>query len=1375
MFYHLLTRLCLALAACLMLGAAPAQAQSTTDEDEGFLTRLIQDNLSGAGRVVDIQGFRGALSSRATLERMTIADDDGIWLELTGAVLDWDRSALLGGRLQVQELSAETLVIRRIPEGDGASTEAPGFAIPDLPVSVNIDRFDIGAITLEDPLLGERVDLTAQGSAALAGGGMDVDLAITRTDRDGRFAIDAAFDPEAEALALDITLTESEGGLAAKLMDLPGLPSVDLTIAGTGPLDDYRAELDLTTDGTPRLGGFVALQGQEDGGRRFTADLGGDITALAAPDYRDFLGTDIGLVVEGLRSADGALDITQLDLTSAALNLGGQIAVDAEGAPERFDLAGELVSPQGESRVTLPFGEGISLARADLSLQYDRSVSEAITGRIVAEAPDASGLSADQLALNLDGTLTPTDSDLNLRFDAAGLSTGDAALAQALGRAIEGAAHVTWGEDAPLRIADLSLTGESFSLKGDAILDQGEEQAALNITGRAELPRLANFAALSGTDLRGAASLSIDIDAQLPSGVARVQAQGDVQDLALGVDQLDPLLAPPAQLKLDVTRGTDGIELTVLRIGNEEIELTASGAIGDSDGAIDYALRLENAGIFTGAESGPLTLDGAVRRIDRGLRVTARGAGDELATGVDAADKLLSGRSSLAFSLFAGDDRLLLEEALITTDELRLEASGDLSAPQRQVEFSARLANSALFTGGEAGALEVDGTLTQQEGRNRVSLTGGGTDLGIGTPMVDNLLEGRTDLLVELVQGEGLLRLDRARVENDALTLSASGNLVDGARDVTLTGTLNNSARPFGGRAGPLNLSATARQDGADYVLSLDADGQAIGIGTPAVDDLLPGTSTLELRARYTGDGALEVSRAEFDGVALSASASGVVADGGADLDLSARLDDVARLTPGLSGPVTISGSANAGAEATALNLSLTGPGGSQARATGQVGLPGGRVALEIEGTAPLALANAFIAPQSLGGMARFDLTMQGAPGLEALSGRISTTDARVVIPSASVVVERIAGDIALSGGQARLNITADYGGGAVRVTGPVGLSTPYSAGLDIAVQNVLVERDGLVSTRLDGALRVAGPVTGGGRISGRIGLRDTELRIPAGGFGGQETIPDIRHLGEPADSRTTRRRAGLTDADTTSAEGSGSGSAGLGLDVLVAADDPIFLRGRGLDAELRGQLRLQGTTSEIRPVGQFELVRGRLDILTKRLDLAEGRLVMAGAFEPVIRLVAASTSGEYVIQIILDGPAGEPEVTFASTPELPEDEILSQLFFGRDLNSLSPLQAARLAVAVAELTGRGNGGVVGKLRENAGLDDLDIAQTEDGETALRAGKYINDNVYTQTEVTSSGETSLSINLDISDNVRAKGSVSSDGDTGLGLFFEKDY
>lgn len=1445
------------------------------EEDEGFLTRLIQDQLSDAGRAVDITGFRGALSSRATLDRLTIADDDGIWLDLRDAVLDWNRTALLRGRLEVNSLTAGSIEVLRAPKSDDTpAPEASGFSIPELPVSVNIGEIRADRVTLGDSFLGETVELRLSGSAALEGGGMDVDLDVVRTDKDGRFVLDAAYDPAAETLAVNLDLTEPEQGLAAKLMGLPGLPSVELTVAGTGPLDDYRADINLDTDGAPRLDGSVTLAAVETGGRRFTADLGGDVTALIAPDYRDFFGTDVALVASGLRGDDGAISLDAFQLDSAAMRLNGTAELGADGLPRKFDVTGDISREDG-TPVILPFGSDIAVARTDLEATFDAEAGDAMTGAFTIANFTMPGYSAGSLQLIMDGSIRlngTTAVAADVSFTAFGVDAEDEAVAQAIGEEITGSTRIDWTSGQPLMVRDLTVDGVSYGATLDAAFETADGTSILRAEGRAEARDLAAFAPLTGTDLRGAADLAIDVNADLLGGSFRIVAEGGTEGLALGIDQVDPLLAPPATLRLDAERGTGGLTLTTFEIRNEELEASASGTLASESGTISYSARLANAGIFTGADSGPFAVAGTLEQREDGLHVTATGGGDNLALGIAPVDRLLEGGLTLDLALVAGE-RILLEKANILSEEAEIRADGELTAGARGVDVALLLKNSALFTGGTAGPLSLDlraeeqgdywqvtatgggrdigigndtidplfagstevdvaaligtrlllqkaeisnpqlnlsarGELTEgaraidatgrlensaiftggtagpldlvarvtQEGQDvLVNLTGTGQDLGIGNDTVDPLLRGETNLRVALVAGERIL-LREARVTNGQLEVSASGELTEGARAIDATGRLENTAIFTGGRAGALELKATARQDGTAYVVSLDGAGQDIGIGTPAVDDLLRGRSAVALRARIDGSNVV-LQQFAFDGTAIDASASGAVAGETVDLALNARLDNIARLTNGLSGPLLVQGTVGQQNGETRLNLRADGPGDSTVGVTGLVGLPGGRVALDIDGQAPLALANAFIAPQSLAGFAGFDLRLDGVPGPEALSGRVEIRDARLVIPEAQQIIENINGTIAMSASRAELTLGADLGGGTIRISGPVRMDAPYEASLVARIANVRVERSGLVSTVLNGEATVSGPLTGAGRITADIGLSDTELRVPSGSLGGLEAIPEITHVAEPSGSRLTRERAGLIgdDAADTDPGRDRSGGGGLNLDIVVRSADSIFVRGRGLDAELRGFIRIQGTTSDPQPTGQFDLVRGRLNVLTKRLDLAEGRLSLAGSFEPTLRLVAENRGSEYTIQVVIDGPASEPTVSFISQPELPEDEVLAQLFFERDLSSLSVLQAAKLAAAVAELTGRGNGGVVSRLRDNFGLDDLDIGTTDEGETSLRVGKYLSDNVYTDAQVLSTGETNLSINLDISQHVTTKGTVSSEGETSLGIFFQKDY
>ncbi len=289
--------------------------------------------------------------------------------------------------------------------------------------------------------------------------------------------------------------------------------------------------------------------------------------------------------------------------------------------------------------------------------------------------------------------------------------------------------------------------------------------------------------------------------------------------------------------------------------------------------------------------------------------------------------------------------------------------------------------------------------------------------------------------------------------------------------------------------------------------------------------------------------------------------------------------------------------------------------------------------------------------------------------------------------------------------------------------------------------------------------------------MGGTIALGETELRIPESGLGGSAPIPPITHLGETAAERRTRIAAGLGPAET----GSG-GSQSIGLDLTISAPGRIFLRGRGLDAELGGTLRIGGSTANVIPAGRFDLIRGRLAILGTRLDLTDGSATLQGNFDPYIRLLATSRSGGYTIGVSMIGRISAPEISFTSTPALPEDEVLAQLLFGRSVSALSPVQLLQMADAAASLAGGSSqSGIFATLREGLGLDDLDLQTDAEGNAALRAGRYLSENIYTDVVIDQDGNTGASLNIDLTPDITARGTFSTDGTSRLGVFFERDY
>ncbi len=223
-----------------------------------------------------------------------------------------------------------------------------------------------------------------------------------------------------------------------------------------------------------------------------------------------------------------------------------------------------------------------------------------------------------------------------------------------------------------------------------------------------------------------------------------------------------------------------------------------------------------------------------------------------------------------------------------------------------------------------------------------------------------------------------------------------------------------------------------------------------------------------------------------------------------------------------------------------------------------------------------------------------------------------------------------------------------------------------------------------------------------------------------------------------------------------------------------MSAPQRVFIRGRGLDAEVGGSLDIGGTTARPIPTGRFELIRGRMALLGRQLEFTEAEVRLGGDLVPSLFMVATSQTAEIDARIEISGPANAPELAFSSSPELPEDEVLAQLFFGKSVQELTPLEVAQLVAAINTLTG-GGGGLFGSLREGIGVDQLSVAQDEDGNTEVTAGRYLTDDIFTDVTVNAEGNTRIDLNYEISPSLRARTGFDNDGDARLGFTFERDY
>ncbi|MDG4719461.1 MULTISPECIES: translocation/assembly module TamB domain-containing protein [Thalassospira] len=230
-------------------------------------------------------------------------------------------------------------------------------------------------------------------------------------------------------------------------------------------------------------------------------------------------------------------------------------------------------------------------------------------------------------------------------------------------------------------------------------------------------------------------------------------------------------------------------------------------------------------------------------------------------------------------------------------------------------------------------------------------------------------------------------------------------------------------------------------------------------------------------------------------------------------------------------------------------------------------------------------------------------------------------------------------------------------------------------------------------------------------------------------------------------------------------------------LDVKVDIPRRLFVRGRGLDSEWGGALEITGTTDEPIIVGQLAALRGQLDIIGKTFVIKDSKITFAGGSppDPMLDIKGVYSTTDLEVTAGFEGPASDPELVLTSNPSLPDDEILSQVLFGKSQGSLSAVEAVQLASAVNELSGGGGGlDIVGSVRRFIGADVLQVGGGENG-PEVKVGKYLADGVYVGTKAGSSpGSSGVEVEIEVTPNISVT-SETTEIDSKAGVQYRLDY
>jgi len=245
-------------------------------------------------------------------------------------------------------------------------------------------------------------------------------------------------------------------------------------------------------------------------------------------------------------------------------------------------------------------------------------------------------------------------------------------------------------------------------------------------------------------------------------------------------------------------------------------------------------------------------------------------------------------------------------------------------------------------------------------------------------------------------------------------------------------------------------------------------------------------------------------------------------------------------------------------------------------------------------------------------------------------------------------------------------------------------------------------------------------------------------------------------------------------------------------LNLTLDAPNQVYVRGRGLDAELGGRVVFAGTASAPFPQGAIHLRRGTFSLAGQSLNLTEGTIDFAGGplTNPSLKFVATAGNATLTSTLTISGSVRDPKITLSSVPDMPQDEILSQLLFNTAKSRLNPFQIAQIAAALASISGVGPsvGDPLGGVRSALGLDQLSVGSDASGGTALQAGRYLAPGVRVGASQSATGTgTQATVQIDLTKGLKLEttvgsgsasatpGVAGSSNGTGVGLKYQFEY
>ena len=1024
-----------------------------------------------SGGTVSVQGLSGRIPYSLRAQRVELRDDDGAWLVIEDAIIDWSPFALLWNRADVDRFEARHVQILRLPLEDDEPS--------DTSFAVDVRALSIALLETTAEISKTPARVALQGAVRYESlDAWSTNLVASRLDASGVYRARASLADGVLTGTADIE--EPPAGLVAGLLGLNDVGPIEVHVTGSGPRNANAIALTLVA-GPLRASGqglidLIARTAQLD----FSAEapemaLRPDLAwqSLAAEGQLrgsfDTPDVNANLNVQNLRIQTVSVDGVTASVTGRTGNVGfdaSLVGLRLPGSePDMFARA--PISARGTIEVRTPARPfSVSLSHPLLNVEATGTAGDARHTQATITVPRLAPF-ADRGDIDLDGRATLT--------------------------------------------ATIDQMGDAFRIAATG---------AVSATGgEGPLPRLI------GANARVVLNATVDgsdiaiTDARLEGAAANAQLSGSLRENDIGVDwtlRLDDLSLITASLVGDLRaqgrlRGPlQTARLDASAVGNIGTPRIARQQVNVSVNAIGFPRS--QSGNFSAQgrfDNAPLSLDGELLRVQDGLKVTVeRGTWKTLDAHADVTipeNGDISGNATLRLARL-NDVATLIGEPI--EGDVQADVVFRLRDGETAADITAR-AQAVRYADVAVRDIEANTNLTVADDRSTATIEARAGEFALPDIAVRNAtISGRIGQPFDMpslalaVTAPGLTvaqfagdakaqidgRTDALNIRFDWAPRDAAGNagqisattrldlprrqLVVSALQAKYRNETVSLEQPFTLAFGP--------ETTVDRVLLRLADGQVSVAGSIAPRLALRGTAQNVSSALLTpfvpelsNEGTFSAT-AELSGtLANPEGAIGVQGRG-----LRTRGYSIGAAPASLDARATLRGSS------ASINAEIGSGASLKLSITGDVSLEGEHALdLDVQGQAELSVLNAVLSAEgrSLQGQMALDLSVAGTASSPQLSGRATLEKGEFQDVQRGVRVREISLTAEGAGEQIRIvQLSGRAGDGTINGTGTIDLSKP-----DIPVSFTITASNArpLVSDRLtattDANLRITGAVRG--------------------------------------------------------------------------------------------------------------------------------------------------------------------------------------------------------------------------------------------------------------------------------------------------------